>query len=180
LGQAAGLGQLGKHLAQHQFLALQPTYIAQFVVAKAQVSLQGFAFEQLLTWVEVDIQPLGIVHVVHALGHIHFHAAEGIGKLPHSLQIQAQIAVYRCLEQLANLPLGGVHTASYVEGVGFDHPKLLRLNKGVPGYLHHLGDAIFHLYREHHIGVVSHLVGAQHQQAPLADQQRVDQRRQGV
>ena len=161
-------------------MALQPTYIPQFVVAKAQESLQGFAFEQLLTWVEVDIQPLGIVHVVHALGHIHFHAAEGIGQLPHRLQIQAQITVYRCLEQLANLPFRGVDTTSYVEGVGFDHPKLLRLNKGISGHLHHLGDAIFHLYREHHIGVVSHLVGAQHQQAPLADQQRVDQRRQGV
>jgi len=108
------LGQLGKHLAHHQFLALQPTYISQFVVAKAQETLQGFAFEQLRTRVEVDIQPLGIVHVVHALGHIHFHAAEGIGQLPHRLQIQAQIAVYRCLEQLANLPLGGVDTASYV------------------------------------------------------------------
>ncbi len=91
------MGQLGKHLAHHQFLALQPTYIAQFVVSKAQEPLQGLAFEQLRTRVEVDIQPLGIVHVVHALGHIHFHAAEGIGQLPHRLQIQAQIAIYRCL-----------------------------------------------------------------------------------
>lgn len=70
-------------------MALQATNVAQFVVAKAQESLQGFAFEQLLTWVEVDIQPLGIIYVVHALGHIHFHAAEGIGQLPHRLQIQA-------------------------------------------------------------------------------------------
>ncbi len=81
---------------------------------------------------------------------------------------------------MANLPLRGVDAASYVEGVGFHYPKLFRLNKGVPWHLHHLGDAIFHLYREHHIGVVSHLVGAQHQQASLADQQRVYQRRQGV
>lgn len=81
---------------------------------------------------------------------------------------------------MANLPLSGVDTASYVEGVCFYYPKLLRLNKGVPGHLHHLGDAIFHLYREHHIGVVSHLVGAQHQQASLADQQRVDECHQGV
>ena len=161
-------------------MALQPTDVAQFIVAKAQESLQGFAFEQLLTWVEVDIQLLGIVHVVHALGYIHLHAAEGIGQLSHRLQIQAQIAVHRCLEQLANLPFRGVDTASYVEGICFYYPKFLRLNKGVPGHLHHLGNAIFHLYREHHIGVVSHIVGAQHQQAPLADQQRVDQRRQGV
>ena len=93
-------------------MALQPTDVAQFIVAKAQESLQGFAFEQLLTWVEVDIQLLGIVHVVHALGYIHLHAAEGIGQLSHRLQIQAQIAVYRCLEQLANLPFRGVDTAS--------------------------------------------------------------------
>ncbi len=163
------MGQLGKHLAHHQFLALQATDVAQFVVAKAQEPLQGFAFEQLRARVEVDVQPLGIVHVVHTLGHIHFHTAEGIGQLPNRLQIQAQIAVYRCLEQLANLPLCGVDTTSYVEGVGLHHPKLLGLNKGVSGHLHHLGDAIFHLYREHHIGVVSHLVGAQHQQASLAD-----------
>jgi len=90
-------------------------------VAEAQEALQGFAFEQLAAGVEIDVQPLAVVHVIHALRHIHLHATQGVSQPLHRLEVEHQIAIHLGGEQLAQLLFHHLRPAAAVEGVGLHH-----------------------------------------------------------
>ena len=64
-------------------------------MAKAQEALQILALEQLPAGVEIDGQPLGLVGVEHALGHIHVHTTEGIAKMLNGVEIDNDVMVNR-------------------------------------------------------------------------------------
>ena len=89
-----GIGQLLENLLEHQLLAFHAADVAEFVVAESQEALQGLTLEQLLAGIEIDVQPLAVVHVVHPLGHIHLHPADGIRQPLHGIEVEHQVAIH--------------------------------------------------------------------------------------
>ena len=149
-------------------MPLHPAQVALLIVAEAQEALQLLALEHLESWIEVDVKPLAVVHVVHALRHIHFNAAEGVGHLVDGRQIHLEVPLDRLAQQGAHLLLhrGWPHHA--VEGVGLEHAVVAGFHIGVARHLGDAGDAVLDLNRCHHIGVAAHHIAAEHQHALLA------------
>jgi len=161
------IGQFAEHLGQHQLLALHPADIAQFVVAETQEALQFRPLQQLPAGVEIDGQPLAVIHVVKPLGHIHFDAAEGISQALHRIQVQHQVAIHPGIQQAAELLLHHVGSAAAVEGVGLHHPVFLRVDVGVTRHLGQFRAAVLQPHRHHHVGVGTDVISAHHHDAPI-------------
>ena len=180
MGQGGGLAKLFEHLGEHQFLALHAAQISHFVVAEAEEAFQLISLEPLGAWVEIDVEALAVIGVNHPLGHVHIHAPEGVAQAFDGLEVDAHIAINRCLQQVAQLLFDGVNAAVVVEGVGLHHPVLLRFHEGVPGHLGEQGFAVLDLNGEHHIGVTGDLVSAHHQDAPIPEAKGIDQGAEGL
>ena len=144
-------------------------------MAEAQEALELLPPEHLAARIEVDVEVLGVVDVVHPLGHIHFDATEGCRQVLHRPQVHPHIAIYRRVQQAGDFLLKSIHAAEGVEGIGLDDAEFARLHEGVPGHLGELGGAVLELHREHHIGVFADLVGADHQDATVGEGEGVDQ-----
>jgi len=149
-------------------------------VAEAQEALQVLAAQHLATGIEIDVEPLGVVDVIHPLGHIHLHAAERVGHLGHGVEVELEVALHRRADQLGHLILDCIRTAEGQQCVGLDRAVPVGLDEGVTGNLRDQGDAVLDLDRKHHIGVVTDVVTAHHQHAAVAAGHRVDDRRQAA
>jgi len=155
-------------------LPLHPAQVSRFVVAEAQEALQFLALEHLKSWIEVDIEPLGAVLVDHSLWHIHLNAAEGIGHLVDGRQIHLEVPLDRLPQQGAHLLLHRLWPHHAVEGIGLEHAVVGGFHIGVARHLGDAGDAVFDLYRCHHIGAAAHHIAAEHQHALLAQAKRLE------
>ena len=93
----------------------------------------------------------------------------------HSAHIHPHIAIHWSIQQAGELLFKGTHAAKCIEGIGFNYAEFGRFHEGVARYLGELGDTVFELHREHHIGVFAHLVCSNHKNAPVAAPEWVDQ-----
>jgi hypothetical protein len=168
-GQHSRLGKLAEDFPQYKLLAVHAAQVPELVVAIPEESLQFLPLQNLQTGVKIDVQPLGIVDVVHALGHIHFHPAEGIGQPGHGIQIHFEMAFDRDRKQSGYLRLGDVGACQAIESVGLEHPVIRGFYVGIPRYLGDAGGVAVDLNGEHDVGVSPHLIGAHHQDETLAD-----------
>ena len=159
--------QLAEHGREHQLLALKAADVAEFVVAVAEEPLQVLAFENLHAGIEVDVEALAVVHVVHALGHIHLNAVEGVGQSLNGAQVHLEVVVHRHVQQLGQFPLHRLRASEGIEGVGLLDAEIRRFDVRIAGHLRELSGAVFHLDREHHIGAAAHRIGPEHQDPAL-------------
>ena len=74
-------------------MPLHAAEIAKAIVAEAQEAFEILALEQLPAGIEIDGQALGLVGVEHALGHIHFHATQGIAEMLNGVEIDEDVVV---------------------------------------------------------------------------------------
>ena len=119
-GQAGGLQQdlrlqaLGRHRLQEGLLGLHPAQVSVGVLHRVVVVVPPadqphgvLAAEGLLASLQVDVQVLGRVVVVHVKGHVELYAADGVHQLAHGLPLDHHIEIGDDAGELAHLPLQG-------------------------------------------------------------------------
>ena len=110
------------------------------VVTPAQ-QLHGLvAVDKLIALLEVNLEVLGQVVVVHPAGDVKVHAADGVHQLAHGLPLHHKGVVRDEAHQLADLLLQGVHALVAAAVHVVDGVDLLNVpgdvDQGVPGNAH--------------------------------------------
>ena len=89
------------------------------------------AVEKLLARLEINVQILRRVVVVHILRHVKFHAADQIHRRLERVQVHEQIAVHLKAQKLRQRPLQPLHALDLAAGV--DRVDLDKTAAGVDG-----------------------------------------------
>ena len=155
IGHAAEGHDLAGH-GEHHFLGgLRPLDVSQGIAGAVGVvaeaaDLQGLLARQVLhPGLEVNVQVLGGVIVVHLHGNVEVHAAHGVYHLHKGVQIQGDIEVKGEAHQVRDhVPqvLDARNQAGVDLGVGGVH-------QGVPGDGDHSDLLVGHVIGDHHDGV---------------------------
>ena len=107
--------------------------------------------------VDVDVQILGGVVVVHIHGHFKIYAADGGGQLAHRLPLHHDVEVRGKADGVGNGVHQGGHPLVPAAGVVIDGVDLLDVpglvDNGVPGDAHGVELLVLHIIGDHHDGV---------------------------
>ena len=175
LGQAGGFGQFAEDFIEHEPLPFHASQVAGLIVAEAQEAQQVVALEHLATGVEINAQVLAAIDINHPFGDLHLHSSQGIPDPGHRVQIHLDVAIDGHPQQSAHFLLGLGDAGLAVEGIGLDDAETPRGDVGVAGQLDDAGHSVLHPHAEHDIGVIAHLVRAQHQHLAPAHPEGIEE-----
>ena len=128
----------------------------------------------MATGVEINAQVLAAIDVHHPFWDINRHSSQGIPDPGHRVQIHLDVAIDGHPQQSAHFLLGLGDAGLAVEGIGLDDAETPRGDVGVAGQLDDAGHSVLHPHAEHDIGVIAHLVRAQHQHLAPAHPEAIE------
>ena len=166
LRHVAQLQDLLGHGLQKRLLGLRASQVAirvagryaigtGVVMAVADHAHGLLPVEDLEALLQVDVQVLVGVVIVHIPGHVEFHAAYGVHQLPHSLPLNDDVEVRDNASEIPHLGLQSLDPAAVLLAGVIDGVDLLgrpgHIHRRIPGNAHHV-----HL-------IICHIIGYQNQ-----------------
>ena len=122
------------------------------VFPPAQDLYRVLSVQVLHSFFVMNVQVLGGVIVVHVIGHLIIHTADGIHQLRHRVQFHHEIVVRGIADEVFNLLLDPLNALSVVHRVDLGNlPR--HIHHSVPVDAQHVHRAVFHVVTAHHHGV---------------------------
>ena len=117
---------------------------------------------------------MAAIDVHHPFWDINRHSSQGIPDPGHRVQIHLDVAIDGHPQQTAHFQLGLGDAGLAVEGICLDDAETPRGDVGVAGQLDDAGHPVLNPHAEHDIGVIAHLVRAQHQHLAPAHPEAIE------